>query len=238
MISVIIPTLNSAGTLATTLEALIPAAVQGLVREVIVADGGSSDQTLRIADGTGADTVAAASTRSSRLIAGAQRARMPWLLFLNADGALDAGWEREVEVFIDKVESGRLRTSAAVFKYAVDDEGFGPRAVEALSAYAGALLGHAHAEQGLLIPRTLYTELGGFKPIPIFEDIDLARRLGRRRIVRLKRPLVSSPARLHTEGYLMRSVRHAGCVALFALNVPLDRIALLQSKSPVQASGI
>ena len=238
MISVIIPTLNAAETLASTLEALIPAAVQGLVREVVVADGGSTDQTQRIADGVGADTVAGGATRSSRVIGGAQRAKMPWLLFLNPDAVLDTGWEREAEQVIGKVDSCRIAPSAAVFRYSIDDDGFAPRAVETLTNWGGALFGFAHAEQGLLIPRAMYASLGGFRPMPLLEDIDLTRRIGRRYLVRLKRPVVSSAAHLRTEGYFAGSVRHAGCLALFTLNVPLDRIAVLQGKTAVQTASV
>lgn len=238
MISVIVATLNAAETLGAMLEGLIPAAVQGLVREVIIADGGSSDATLRIADGAGADTVTAGPSRSSRVIAGAQRAKMPWLLFLNADGLLEAGWEREAEQFIGKVDSGRMVPSAAVYRYCVDDDGFAPRAVETLTNWGGSLLCIGYGEQGLLIPRALYANLGGFKPMPILEDIDLSRRIGRRRLVRLKRPAVCHAAHLRTEGYFARSVRHAGCLALYALNVPLERIAILQAKTAVQAASI
>lgn len=238
MISVILPTLNSAGTLALALQGLIPAAVHGLVREVILADGGSSDATLRIADGVGADTVAAGPTRASRLIAGAQRAKFPWLLFLNPDAVLDAGWEREAEQFIEKVDGGRLAPSAAVFRFLIDDDGFAPRAVEMATAWSDAILGLAHAEQGLLIPRALYAELGGFAPLPVLEDIDFARRLGRARIVRLKRPLVTNAGRFRSEGYGARSVRHAGCVVLLALNVPLERIAILTGTTATPAAGV
>ena len=91
MISVVVATLNSAETLAEALAGLIPAAVQGLVREVIIADGGSTDATLQIADGTGADVVHSGPTRAQRMIEGAKRAKFPWLLFIDANAVLDPG---------------------------------------------------------------------------------------------------------------------------------------------------
>ena len=123
MISVVIPTLNSEAGLAATLTSLVPAAVDGLVREAIVVDGGSTDRTLEITDHAGADIVKAEAGRGTQLRAGAARARFPWLLFLHPDTELEAGWEREVSQFIDRVEAGRRRDTAAVFRFAVDDEG-------------------------------------------------------------------------------------------------------------------
>src|SRR6185312_11707221 len=94
MISVIIPARNSEHTLAATLTALVPSAIDGTVRQVIVVDGGSTDQTAAIADLAGADVVSTAPGRSGQLAQGAERARFPWLLFLNADTVLEEGWER------------------------------------------------------------------------------------------------------------------------------------------------
>ena len=74
MISVIIPTLNAEATLPVTLAALVPAAVGGLVREVIVVDGGSSDRTADVTDHAGASLVKASRGRGQQLKIGAARA--------------------------------------------------------------------------------------------------------------------------------------------------------------------
>src|SRR5262245_58936909 len=84
MISVVIPTLNDEDGLAGTLAALVPAAVDGLVREVIVVDGGSTDGTLHIAEAAGTEIVRSEASRGAQLAARAKRARFPWLLFLHA----------------------------------------------------------------------------------------------------------------------------------------------------------
>jgi len=78
MISVIIPTFNAEAGLAQTLAALVPAALDGLVREVIVVDGGSRDRTAAIADDAGATVVLRSGGRGCQLAAGAAEARFPW----------------------------------------------------------------------------------------------------------------------------------------------------------------
>ena len=85
MISVIIPTLNEERSLASTLTALVPAAVEGLVCQVVIVDGGSNDQTLAIAEESGAEVVTSAKGRGVQLAHGAQVAKNDWLLFLHAD---------------------------------------------------------------------------------------------------------------------------------------------------------
>ena len=224
MISVIIPTLDNAQTLADTLERLIPAAVEGLVREVIIADGGSSDATLRIADGAGAHTLSAGPLRSARLIAGAERAKSPWMLFLNPDCLLGQGWEREVGEFAERAARTGNPQQAAVFRFEIEDRGFAPRATEAIASLGDTLFGQARGERGLLISRAVYSESGGHRPLPMLEDIDITRRIGRGRLVRLQSATLSCAARFQAEGYGRHAARQICYTVLFSLNVPLQRL--------------
>lgn len=220
MISVVIPTLDAEPTLADALGALIPAVVEGLVREVIIVDGGSTDRTLRIADATGATIVATAAGRGRQLRAGAATARSPWLLFLHADTVLEAGWVREVGHFIERVEGGRWPAAAATFRFALDDLGIMPRVVEAGVALRSGVLKVPFGDQGLLIPRTLYDAIGGYREMPLMEDVDIVRRLGRRRLRVLRSRAVTSAVRYRRDGYATRIVRNLGCQMLYTVGVP------------------
>jgi rSAM/selenodomain-associated transferase 2 len=227
MISVVIPTLNAEEGLPACLTALVPAAVDGMVREVIVVDGGSSDRTLKIVEQSGAELVQAAPGRGEQLALGASRARQPWLLFLHADTVLEPGWEREVAAMIERIDSGRRSPSAAAFRFTLDDLGFWPRMIEAGVAIRCTLFRLPYGDQGLLIPRSLYQQAGGFSRLPLMEDVDLARRIGRRRIMVLRARAVTSAARYRRDGYLRRSARNLSCLALFFLRVPPRVIARL-----------
>jgi glycosyltransferase involved in cell wall biosynthesis len=92
MISVVIATLNDERTLGETMGALIAAAVDGLVREVIVVDAGSSDHTLEIADDAGARILKASGPTA--VAQGCAMARSDWLLILDAKAAPPTGWEK------------------------------------------------------------------------------------------------------------------------------------------------
>lgn len=225
MISVVIPTLNAEAHLAETMSSLVSAAVDGLVREVIVVDGGSTDRTLDIADGAGAEIVKSETGRGVQLRTGANRARFPWLLFLDAGTYLDAGWERDAYLHIERVDSGRRRPTAASFRFTIDDEGLLPRALEATAALRSGFLKLPYGNQGLLISRALYDEVGGFNPLPLMEDIDLVRRLGRRRLTVLNARAVVGGERHLRDGLAGRAARRQACLWLYLLGVPMTTIA-------------
>ncbi len=227
MISVVIPTRDAEQTLAPVLAALIPAAVDGFIREVIVVDGGSSDRTLMIAENTGVEIVTTAPGRGRQLRLGAKRARFPWLLFLHSDTELAQGWEQAAASFMDKVEKGRLPPAAAAFRFRLADDGWKPRALEAAVTMRCGLFRLPYGDQGLLIPRALYDEIGGFSELPLMEDVDIVRRIGRRRLHMLRAEAVTSAIRYRREGYAKRILRNQACLALYTIGVAPERIATL-----------
>src|ERR1700759_753589 len=111
MISVVVPTLNAERLLPRCFDSLIAGAVRGVVREVIVADGGSHDATRAIADAAGAHFVEAGREREPQLIAGAAVAKSDWLLFLHPGTALEQGWEAEAGSFIDQTRMDQPRAA-------------------------------------------------------------------------------------------------------------------------------
>jgi rSAM/selenodomain-associated transferase 2 len=231
MISVVIPTLNAEASLAQSLAALVPAAVDGLITEVIVVDAGSTDRTAAIAEEAGAVLITSRGGRGPQLRAGADRSRCPWLLFLHADTQLEDGWEHEAIAFMEAVDRGKRPPAAAAFRFALDDAGFTPRLLEGLVAARCALLSLPFGDQGLLLPRSLYAEVGGFAPIELMEDVAMARRLGRRRIVLLRARAVTSPMRYRRDGFLRRSLRNQLCLALYFLGVPPRTIGRIYDRS-------
>lgn len=225
MISVVIPTLNAEAGLPATLSALVPAAADGLVREVVVADAGSTDLTSVIADAMGCNIVTGARGRGAQLSAGADVARAEWLLFLHADTVLGAGWEREASSFMEAVDRGTIPASAGVFRFALDSFATRARLLEGLVAMRCALFALPYGDQGLLIPRRFYRALGGYKPMPLMEDVDLVQRIGRGRLHFLRTKAVTSAVRYESAGYLSRSLRNLSCLAMYYVGVSPATIA-------------
>lgn len=199
MISVVISTLDSEEALAHCLTALVPAAAEGIVREVLVVDGGSRDATRTVADAAGCDLEEVTGSDGARFAAGAGLAlKSPWLMFLPAGSMLEPGWHAEAANFIERTErSGQAERCAAVFRLKQDAFGFGARAGEALGNLTTQLLGMPASEQGLLISRRFYASLGGHRDLTALSDLDIARRIGRGRLMLLRSAAVipQAPAR-------------------------------------------
>lgn len=223
MISVVIPTLNAADRLAPTLSCLVQAAADGLVRDVIVSDGGSRDDTLLIADAMGCTIVAGPAGRGTQLAAGAAIARGPWLLFLHADTVLIEGWERDVRTFIERAETGR-RDLAATFTFALDSFAWQARLMEQIVSLRCLLFALPYGDQGLLIRQAHYRQIGGFRALPLMEDVDIIRRLGRRSLVQLRSKALTSAARYEGDGYFRRSLHNLSCLFLYMLGMPAEKL--------------
>lgn len=153
MLSVVVPTRNSEEGLARTLSSLVAGAAEGVVREVVVADGGSTDGTRIVADAAGCTLVEAAGGWCGRIAAGVEVARrVPWFLVLPPNVFLEGEWFREAASFVDRVErSGRAETTIASFRLAYDEFGWKARLAERLQAAAQGLFAGPLREQGLLI---------------------------------------------------------------------------------------
>ena len=223
MISVVIPTLDAADTLPGCLTSLAAARALGLVSEVIVADGGSADATLGLAESLGARIVRAERGRGAQLAAGADAARGDWLLFLHADTVLESGWESEAADFIGQPDADR----AGYFRFALDDASPSARRLEGLVALRCRLFALPYGDQGLLISRRLYQMIGGFRPLALMEDVDLVRRLGRKRLAMFGARAVTSAERFRRHGYWLRSARNLTILALYTCRVPVRVLAAL-----------
>jgi rSAM/selenodomain-associated transferase 2 len=221
-LTAIIPALNAGDALLRTLAAL-----RGEVAAVIVADGGSTDGTPARALAAGARVIEAPRGRGSPIAAGTAAAGTPWLLVLHADTVPAPGWAEAASAFMASPAS---RERAAHFRFALDDASPAARRLERAVAWRCRVLGLPYGDQGLLISRALLDRVGGYRPVPIMEDVDLVRRIGRARIEALAPAFVTSADRWRREGWLRRSARNLGCLSLWFAGVPPERIARLYAR--------
>lgn len=184
MISVVIATNESERALVPTLAALVPAAAAGLVRDVIVTDGGSCDQTAEVADIAGCRFVASSDPLGARLKAAADMARGAWLLFLQPGVVPVHGWIDEAIAFLE--QSDQLDApKAATFRASRPASSAGAAIADALMFLRLALSG-PQPSQGLLIAKRHYGEIGGHRAAAADPETDLLGRIGRRRLALLR----------------------------------------------------
>lgn len=222
-LSVIIPTLNAGPTLSPTVASVAEAA-KTIAAEIVVADGGSTDGTAAIAATAGATLVQASSGRGRQLAAGAKAARGKWLLFLHADTVLEPFWSSAALSFIS-ARSNVLR--AAYFRLALDDAAPAARRIERLANWRARTFGLPYGDQGLLMSRTLYDSLGGFADLPLMEDVEMARRIGKERLIELPATATTSATRYRRDGYVLRPLRNLSILSLYMLGVSPRRLAKL-----------
>jgi len=177
MLSVIIPTLDSERALVPTLAALVSGATAGMISEVLVADGGSRDDTPAVAEIAGCSFIPVEGPLGRRLNVAAASAKARWLMFLRPGTVLDDPWIGDARRFAERPPRADM---AAVFRRSAPS-----RATirDALSFLAATLGSRPRPEQGLLLPKVFYGALGGHSEIHADPETDLIRRIGRRRIV-------------------------------------------------------
>jgi glycosyltransferase involved in cell wall biosynthesis len=180
MFSVIIPTLDSERALVPTLAALVPGAIAGIVREVIVADGGSRDKTEQIADIAGCRFLSSDEPFGARLKAATASARGDWLMFLRPGIVPGASWMEETIGFVQQAAD---QPRAAVF--ATGTTGI-------VAWLNSKFCRPPRPDQGLILRRSFYDELGGHRTNASDPEADLLRRIGRRRLLILRTAITQS----------------------------------------------
>lgn len=229
LLAVVIPTLDEAEALPLLLDDL---RALELPFRVIVVDGGSSDGTPEAAREKGALVVYSPAGRARQLNAGAAAAQEPWLLFLHADSRLPAASCRALARWLSSAPSHR----AAYFGFRLEGKGVWPRTVEWGQRLRERLFGLVYGDQGLLVHRDRFLEVGGYPDLPIMEDVAMLDRLRKVAVVvRLPAPLVTSPRRYLAKGWLREPLRNGVLVFLYRQGVSPRHLARL--RPPRQRAG-
>jgi poly(A) polymerase len=219
LISVIIPTLDEELALGATLDA-----IAGLRRpvEVLVVDGGSRDATVAVARQYGARVVESERGRGLQLTAGAGSACGEVLWFLHADA-------RPAPGAVECIESALRRRDVVggYFRIRFDGTTWAARFLTGLNPHLNRL-GMCYGDAGLFVRRSAYEAVGGFRPWPLFEDLDLLTRLRRRgRVARVPGTVVVSSRRFEGRSFAYVFGGWAVLQGLYWLGVPPGTLARL-----------
>lgn len=217
-ISIVIPSLNAAEGLQKSLPALMEGLRAGLIRELIISDGGSSDATLQLGEEAGAVLVTGPASRGGQLRRGCAAAKGNWLLVLHADTVLEPGW---AEAVARHLETGGGRP--ACFRLAFDAPGAAAAWVAGWANLRSRLFALPYGDQGLLIRQSVYAAAGGYPDQPLMEDVALVGRL--KGITLLPAIACTSAARYQRSGWLRRGIRNLWTLTRYFLGTDPEKLA-------------
>ncbi|RJP19556.1 MAG: glycosyltransferase [Candidatus Abyssobacteria bacterium SURF_5] len=216
-ITIVIPTLNEASTLA----AAIDRAKKGRNIEIIVADGGSSDNTLGIAESRGVKVVVAPGGRAKQENAAAAAAMGEILLFLHADTHLPNGFDGHIRRVL-----AEPRTAGGAFLLSIDATNLSLRVIERAANLRSKLLQMPYGDQALFMRTSLFRAMGGFPDMPIMEDFVFVRRLRKRgAVVIAPVPITTSARRWLALGVWRTTIINQAVILAYYIGAPLDTVA-------------
>src|SRR5207247_8866016 len=215
--SIVVPVFNEAALIRPCLQHLRERAPEA---EIIVADGGSSDGTDRLAAGFCDQLVESEHSRAMQMNAGARVACGDILWFVHVDAGVPSGCLDEIARIVDdpKIVGGYFRIRLP--------RGFVYRLTDSFAHYAGILLRMRCGDHGLFCRRTAFLDIGGFPEVPLMEDVEFFRRLHRHGTIRYSDSrLRVNPRRYEAIGRLRLTLAYGLIASLYILCFPLPRLA-------------
>ncbi|MBD2438292.1 TIGR04283 family arsenosugar biosynthesis glycosyltransferase [Nostoc sp. FACHB-110] len=215
-ISIIIPTLNEAGNISGAIASTQTSANI----EIIVVDGGSSDDTIAIAQSMGVKVISSSPGRAVQMNAGAAVASGEILLFLHADTRLSVGFDGQIRQVLSQTT-----TVAGAFDLQIDASNFSLRLVEWGVKWRSRFFQMPYGDQAIFVTKKIFQQIGGFPELPIMEDFELMQRLkSTGRIVIINTPVITSPRRWLQKGVLQTTLLNQIVVIAYLLGVSPQRI--------------
>jgi len=216
-ISIIIPAVNEAWTIQQSLAST----ETGTNLEVIVADGGSQDDTVAIASAGGAKVLSVSKGRAKQMNLGAAAATGEFLLFLHADTLLPLRFDAMIRTAL-----AQPNAIAGAFCVQIDSPLSSLRLVEWGVNWRSRLLHMPYGDQAIFLRSSVFHQLGKFPELPMMEDFELMRRLRcRGRIVILPTPVLTSPRRWLKQGVCQTTLKNQIAIVSYLFGVSPAKIA-------------
>jgi rSAM/selenodomain-associated transferase 2 len=219
MISVIIPALNEEDNIRSSIEGVMN---EGCDCQIIVADGGSSDRTAECAKGyPGVSFIQSQRGRGKQMNMGVAAASGDILLFLHADTMLETGWSAEI---LSVLEDASI--SGGAFTFSIGSLLWKYRMVEAWVKIRCKLCLLPYGDQAIFVRKSAFDLIGGYKNIPLMEDVDFIGRLKKQgKIVILNKKAITSERRWSKNGLIKTAVMNQLILLLYKFGVNPDRLA-------------
>jgi rSAM/selenodomain-associated transferase 2 len=219
MISIIIPALNEEMYIARCIESI---RAEGFSKEIIVADGGSTDRTREIAlSHRGVIVINSPKGRGAQMNTGSAVATGDILLFVHADTILDQGWAKELCASLDNAS-----VIGGAFSFSIDNPAPKYRLVEAWVSMRCRIFRLPYGDQAIFIRKSAFQKLGGYREIVLMEDVDIISRMKKLgSIAILGKKAVTSGRRWITKGLLRTAAINQMTMLMYHLGVSSERLA-------------
>ena len=216
-LSVIVPVFNEASLIRPFLQHLRDRAPEA---EIIVADGGSTDDTADLASGFCDQIVVSERNRAIQMNAGARAAHGDILWFVHVDAEVPHGCLNEIARILNDPD-----VAGGYFRIRLP-QGAVYRLTDSFAHYAGILLRMRCGDHGIFCRRTVFLDVGGFPDVPLMEDVEFFRLLHRRgRVTYSHKRLLVSPRRYETIGRLRLTLAYGLIAVLYIFRVPRAKLA-------------
>jgi len=220
-LTVIIPVLDETAVINNCISHL-RSIDNGVLKEIIVVDGGSRASTLAVIDDTQAIRFASPPGRAVQMNRGAAMAAGDFLLFLHADTLLPAA---AFNIIVETLE--KYRYKAGSFSLGIDHPSFKYRVVELFAAMRSRMTGVPFGDQGIFIRTDVFRDIGGYSNIPLMEDVELMRRLKKRgtAVKVLREKVRTSPRRWEKNGVVRNTLKNWSIQLLYSCGVSTEKLA-------------
>jgi len=215
-ISVIIPALNESDTIASVIDS-----AQTKAHEIILVDGGSTDDTREIAAHKGAIVQQSLAGRGLQMNTGARVAKGEVLLFLHADTELPKDFDQHILEVL-------RRPDAAIGAFSLKITGNVPglSAISRLATWRSKFAGIPYGDQALFVRHDRFSDAGGFGNLPLMEDFEFARRMGRQgKVITVPAAVRTSGRRWERIGILRTTLINLRVLTGYCLGESPDRLA-------------
>ena len=220
LLSIVIPTLNSANLISPTLLSLSEGIETNLIKELIISDGNSIDDIKKLSNEIGAVFIKGQKGRGIQLHRGAMKATGEWILFIHSDTVLPLGW---ATTFLKHIKD---QENAGYCKLSFNDPSLMAKVMSFGANLRSSIFKLPYGDQGLLISKKLYNEIGGYPDLPLMEDVAIVKLL-KQKIQLVPVTIKTSAFKYKRDGWLKRSINNIILLIRFKFGADPHELAKL-----------